>query len=156
MEIETLMILIPSLPLAAFLLLVVFGRFFGARSHWPVVLAFAGSFVLSATLLMRVQGDLASSQSGSQTQIGYEHVYTLWTWADVADAYTPRQPAESPTAPPPATATPHNFTIDITLRADPLTVFMLCMVTFISTLVALYASGYMHGDPGYPRFFTYI
>ena len=49
-----------------------------------------------------------------------------------------------------------SFTIDITLRADPLTVFMLCMVTFISTLVAIYASGYMHGDPGYPRFFTYI
>src|SRR5262249_10837578 len=55
-----------------------------------------------------------------------------------------------------APATPHSFTIDITLRADPLTVFMLCMVTFISTLVALYASRYMHGDPGYPRFFAYI
>ena len=30
------------------------------------------------------------------------------------------------------------------------------MVTFISTLVAIYASGYMHGDPGYWRFFAYI
>jgi NADH-quinone oxidoreductase subunit L len=29
-------------------------------------------------------------------------------------------------------------------------------VTFISTLVVIYASGYMHGDPGYPRFFTYV
>src|SRR5204863_4004630 len=33
---------------------------------------------------------------------------------------------------------------------------MLAMVTFVSMLVALYASGYMHGDPGYWRFFAYI
>ena len=30
------------------------------------------------------------------------------------------------------------------------------MVTFVSTLVAIYASGYMHGDRGYWRFFAYI
>jgi NADH-quinone oxidoreductase subunit L len=30
------------------------------------------------------------------------------------------------------------------------------MVTFVSTLVAIYAAGYMHGDPGYWRFFAYI
>ena len=28
------------------------------------------------------------------------------------------------------------------------------MVTFVSTLVAIYAIGYMHGDPGYWRFFS--
>ncbi len=33
---------------------------------------------------------------------------------------------------------------------------MLCMVTLISTLVAIYSIGYMHGDPGYPRFFAFI
>ena len=31
---------------------------------------------------------------------------------------------------------------------------MLVMVTFIATLVAIYSVGYMHGDPGYPRFFA--
>ena len=30
------------------------------------------------------------------------------------------------------------------------------MVTFVSSLVAIYAAGYMHGDRGYWRFFTYI
>ena len=30
------------------------------------------------------------------------------------------------------------------------------MVTFVSSLVAIYASGYMHGDRGYWRFFAYI
>ena len=48
------------------------------------------------------------------------------------------------------------FTIDVTLRADPLTAIMLAIVTFISSLVAIYSIGYMHGDRGYWRFFTYI
>src|SRR3954468_21547280 len=48
------------------------------------------------------------------------------------------------------------FRVDVTLRADALTAMMLAMVTFISSLVALYASGYMHGDRAYWRFFAYI
>ena len=31
---------------------------------------------------------------------------------------------------------------------------MLAMVTTVSLLVAVFAAGYMHGDPGYPRFFA--
>ena len=33
---------------------------------------------------------------------------------------------------------------------------MLSMVTFVSSLVAIFAAGYMAGDPGYPRFFALI
>ncbi len=33
---------------------------------------------------------------------------------------------------------------------------MLAMVTFVSSLVAIYSAGYMHGDRGYWRFFTYV
>ena len=33
---------------------------------------------------------------------------------------------------------------------------MLVTVTFVSLLVAVYSIGYMHDDPGYWRFFTYI
>ena len=39
-------------------------------------------------------------------------------------------------------------------RADPLTAIMLTTVTFIGTLIAIFSIGYMHGDPGYPRFFA--
>jgi NADH-quinone oxidoreductase subunit L len=46
--------------------------------------------------------------------------------------------------------------IGFTLRADSLTAIMLVTVTFISTLIAIYSSGYMHGDPGYARFFAEI
>jgi NADH-quinone oxidoreductase subunit L len=46
--------------------------------------------------------------------------------------------------------------IPIEFRIDGLTTMMLSMVTFVSTLVALFAAGYMAGDPGYPRFFALI
>jgi NADH-quinone oxidoreductase subunit L len=39
------------------------------------------------------------------------------------------------------------------IEADALTAMMCVMVTFIATFIALYASGYMKDDPGYPRFF---
>jgi NADH-quinone oxidoreductase subunit L len=46
--------------------------------------------------------------------------------------------------------------IPIQFRIDGLTTMMLSMVTFVSALVAVFAIGYMSGDPGYPRFFALI
>ncbi len=39
---------------------------------------------------------------------------------------------------------------------DPLSVMMLCMVTSLAFLIHVYSIGYMGGDPGYYRFFSYI
>ncbi len=39
---------------------------------------------------------------------------------------------------------------------DPLTVTMMLVVTFVSLMVHIYTIGYMHEDPGYQRFFSYI
>ena len=39
---------------------------------------------------------------------------------------------------------------------DPLTMLMLCVVTGVGCLISTYAAGYMKGDPGYWRFFTYV
>src|SRR5262245_32527115 len=52
----------------------------------------------------------------------------------------------------------HAGAVDVgfTLRADTLTAVMLVTVTFIGTLIAVYSVGYMHGDPGYARFFAEI
>jgi NADH-quinone oxidoreductase subunit L len=46
--------------------------------------------------------------------------------------------------------------LPITLRADALTCIMLTVVTFIGSLIAIYSVGYMHHDPGFPRFFAEI
>ncbi len=46
--------------------------------------------------------------------------------------------------------------VPIQFQVDGLTTMMLAMVTFVATLVAVYAAGYMAGDPGYPRFFAIV
>ncbi len=43
--------------------------------------------------------------------------------------------------------------VSFTITVDPLSAFMLAMVTFIAMWIAIFSSGYMHGDKGYPRFF---
>jgi NADH-quinone oxidoreductase subunit L len=49
-----------------------------------------------------------------------------------------------------------DFTVPVTLFVDPLGAVMLMVVTTVSTLVHLYAIGYMRGDPGFYRFFSYL
>jgi NADH-quinone oxidoreductase subunit L len=49
-----------------------------------------------------------------------------------------------------------NVQVAFALRLDALAAVMLVTVTFIGTLIAIYSSGYMHGDPGYPRFFAAV
>jgi NADH-quinone oxidoreductase subunit L len=39
---------------------------------------------------------------------------------------------------------------------DPLSAVMLMVVTGVGLLIHIYSIGYMHGDPGYYRFFTYL
>jgi NADH-quinone oxidoreductase subunit L len=39
---------------------------------------------------------------------------------------------------------------------DPLSATLLFMVVIVGTLIQIYASGYMHGDPRYSRFFAYV
>lgn len=46
--------------------------------------------------------------------------------------------------------------VPVEFRVDGLSTMMLTMVTFVATLVAIFASGYMHGDPAYPRFFALV
>lgn len=47
-----------------------------------------------------------------------------------------------------------NFKISFLI--DKLSVLMALVVTFISLLVHVYSIGYMHGDKGYQRFFSYV
>ena len=44
----------------------------------------------------------------------------------------------------------------VTAHVDPLTGVMLLVVTGVGFLIHLYSVGYMHGDPGYARFFAYL
>jgi NADH-quinone oxidoreductase subunit L len=48
------------------------------------------------------------------------------------------------------------FSAHIGFMVDRLTAMMMVVVTFVSLLVHVYTIGYMHDDPGYQRFFSYI
>jgi len=167
---DVLLILVSALPLVAALLTAALGpKVLRHRSHWPTILAIGGS--LAASLLLVWEVDRAAHHKAdepSNGQIGFERIVPLWTWVNVEQALDQPLQAAMPTADAPApTPLPHpaplpkgkgghGFDIRVVLRADPLTAMMLATVTLISLLVAVYSIGYVHDDPGYWRFFTYI
>jgi NADH-quinone oxidoreductase subunit L len=48
------------------------------------------------------------------------------------------------------------YNFEIGFLIDEITIMMACVVTFVSLMVHIYTVGYMHNDPGYKRFFSYI
>jgi NADH-quinone oxidoreductase subunit L len=46
--------------------------------------------------------------------------------------------------------------MDVGFLIDRLSAMMMVVVTFVSLMVQVYTIGYMHDDPGYQRFFSYI
>ncbi len=46
--------------------------------------------------------------------------------------------------------------LEIGFLVDQLTVTMMVVVSFVSWMIHIYTIGYMHDDPGYQRFFSYI
>nr|MBP6514591.1 NADH-quinone oxidoreductase subunit L [Steroidobacteraceae bacterium] len=46
--------------------------------------------------------------------------------------------------------------MEVGFLVDKLTALMMTVVTFVSLMVHVYTIGYMHDDPGYNRFFSYI
>jgi len=141
-EITKLLVLIPAMPLGACVLTALLGkRWLGRRAHIPVVTALAISAAASLALVAAVHQ--ASRPPASESRVGEEQVVRLWNWATLDATAVADAPLRT-------------FSVDVTLRADPLTAVMLAVVTCISFLVAVYSIGYMHDDPGYSRFYSYI
>lgn len=133
--IEWLARLIPLFPLLACLTTLVLGpRVLREKSHWPAILGCGLSSVCSMILALLV----ASPQVLPQD----ERTVSLFQWVSIPNALD--------------SAAPALLDITLALRVDSLSATMLAMLTFVATLVAIYASGYMHGDPGYWRFFTEV
>ncbi|MBK8550930.1 MAG: NADH-quinone oxidoreductase subunit L [Ignavibacteria bacterium] len=49
-----------------------------------------------------------------------------------------------------------SFTVNYAYLIDPLSVSLVLVVTGIGALIHLYSIGYMHGDPGFAKFFAYM
>jgi len=165
LDASTLLVLVPALPLVGAILTVALGRLLGPKAHWPAVVSIAAAAGVAITLLVGLGREVLvgnHDESGSAAPVAFEQIQTLWQWANVPDAYVP--PADSlaidlgddlvaKAAGRPASLP---FSIGIDLRLDPLTAVMLAVITCVGLLVAIYSIGYMHDDPGYPRFFALV
>jgi NADH-quinone oxidoreductase subunit L len=99
------------------------------------------------------------SRGSAETPRPIDITTTLWQWATIDNAYLPAidsQAAVPGVAVGDDAYSARPFSISITMRLDPLTATMLTIITSIGLLVAIYSIGYMHGDPGYPRFFALV
>jgi NADH-quinone oxidoreductase subunit L len=113
--------LIPLLPLAAFVINILFGKqFFRSKAHWIAILGVLGSFVISVITFFEVVG-------GTRVNVDV----LSWIFSGT-------------------------FRVSFGIMIDPLTAIMLIVVTSVSLLVHIYSVGYMHGDKGYYRFFSYL
>jgi NADH-quinone oxidoreductase subunit L len=140
---ESYLWLIPALPLLAAVVIAFLGPpFLRGYSHLPCVAAILVSCVLSFFVLQATREltpystrDEASAvqtpeNEGNGKKLYYQRYYE---WAKVG-----------------------NVDLGMTLRADGLTAIMLVTVTFVGFFISVYSAGYMHGDPGYPRFFAEV
>jgi NADH-quinone oxidoreductase subunit L len=158
-SVATLLVLVPLLPLAGAIATVALGRRLGPRAHLPAIAGIAGSAVVALLLLLGL-GRQTGHGDAHATVKPVEMVTTLWEWAGVDAAFSPRPDSAATMGEGvPAygtTMAARRFTIPVALRLDPLTATLLVVITSIGLLVAIYSIGYMHDDPGYPRFFALV
>ena len=81
--------------------------------------------------------------------VGLSFLLSLSTFAEIANGEPIRLTLYS-------WITSGAFDVNIGFYIDRLTAAMLLLVTIVSGLVHVYTIGYMHGEPGYARFFAYI
>jgi len=118
--------LIPALPLAGFLLILLFGRRLGdPKAGYLATLMVGASFAVSVGVFL----DLMSLSAEERAH----QVHTLFSWVAVGGLH-----------------------VDLAFLADPLSLTMCLFVTGIGTLIHLYAVGYMHGDARFSKFFLYL
>src|SRR3954447_12775176 len=124
---ETLIPIIPALPLAGFAFTALFGRRLGKRASAVPLAAVVASWLIAMVVVFNSFTGQGSFAGGAGVGVH------LWTWI-------------------PAGA----FHVDFGFYVDNLTACLLIVVTTIGMLVHVYSVGYMSHDPGYWRFFAYL
>jgi NADH-quinone oxidoreductase subunit L len=130
MDPNLLVLLIPALPLAGFLITAAIGRRLGKQAHWIPVGAVVLSWLAAMVVVASVLAGSAPHIEGTETS-GY--VIQLYTWIPAGD-----------------------FVVEFGFLVDSLTAVLLIVVTTIGMLVHVYSIGYMSHDAGYWRFFAYL
>ncbi len=105
----------------------VFGKRLGSGAvRLMAVATVVGSFILSLLAFLM----LHHASNGTEA---VRFAWTAWHWVSL-----------------------ENSSIDVTFSVDNLSALMILIVTGVGALIHIYATGYLHGDPGYHRFFAYM
>lgn len=98
----------------------------GKLPELPAGIVGAGSIGLAFLVAVLVGLDFMAADAESYTQ-------TLWTWISVG-----------------------SFEVGFSLYLDGMSLVMMFIITGIGFLIHVYATGYMHDDPSFARFFSYM
>ena len=159
--------LVPLLPLVGAGVNGILGRPF--RFSEKVVAAIAVGSVALAFLISVV----AVFSYGSNRQTGWPKPYVTsmftYTWIsggaiEVTQGARKRPQATGSAESMPAPGSPENeragrgsvLDVDVSFQLDPLSAVFMLIVTGVGLCIFVFATGYMHGDAGYYRFFAYL
>ena len=105
----------------------IFGKKLSRQTVYGVATtAVLASFLMSVLVFVRL---MAATSEESQATFAYH----LWDWIVAGD-----------------------YRFEFALLADQLSATLLLVITGIGTLIHLYSTSYMHHDPGYARYFSYL
>jgi NADH-quinone oxidoreductase subunit L len=124
--------------------IIIFAPLFGAVINWLVgrklksemfsgVVA-CGTIAISTVVAFMIAFGIGTPHTGAlYIPEGKPVLDQIWTWIQVG-----------------------NFRADFGLGMDRLSGIYACFVTFVGLLIHIFATGYMHGDRGFYRFFAYM
>jgi NADH-quinone oxidoreductase subunit L len=163
--------LIPALPAASALVIMLFGRRMARGGAEVGIAAIGVAFVLAVLVAVEVFSANVSAVAEVEAAHGEEHALAGEQVASTGslDALALTEAGEvEETAIPDGveafvneravTLTPlgDGFDIEAGIRVDGLAAMMFLLVTFVSLMVQVYSTGYMHGDPRITYFFTLL
>ncbi|MEK7693243.1 MAG: NADH-quinone oxidoreductase subunit L [Chloroflexota bacterium] len=117
---------LPALPVAGFVLLLLFSPWLPRKGDWLAIALMATAFVLTLVVGRDVQNTIGDG--------GFHGVARSWQWSNIPGA----------------------IEIRMGTFVDQITLVMLFCVTLVGTLVMVYSTSYMHGDRRYGWFFAIV
>ncbi len=124
--------------------IIIFAPLAGALINWLIggrlkselfcSLVACGSIAISTVVAFMIAFGIGTSHPGALIDPkGQPILDHIWTWIQVG-----------------------GFRADFALGMDELSGIYACFVTFVGLLIHVFATGYMHGDKGFYRFFAYL
>ena len=127
---SSLLILIPALPLATFLLLGLFGRkFIGNFSGIIGTLSLAVSAAISLITAYNYFFGFGKAGDAFVATIPFQFVWLRFS---------------------------ETLSINMGILLDPISVMMIVVVTFVSLMVHIYSLGYMKGEERYATYYSFL